>query len=254
MKNLISSFFVALSLYSKIPVPHTEWNEKTMKYALGFLPVIGLFVGGIEYLWLQIAQQYGLQTIFYAAVAMLIPIVITGGIHLDGFVDTTDALSSYGNIEKRLEILKDPHVGAFGVMYLCALMIFQLGIYAQFYAQPIYAANMIFIYAFARTIGGSIIVWLKCAKNSGLARTFADGSNKKVLRVVLFIEAVILLLFMAKISLIFAIIAIVISILTFPFYKRFCYKNFGGITGDLAGFYITTCETVLLIFMSFNTI
>ncbi len=50
----------------------------------------------------------------------LIPVWITGGIHLDGYADTCDALSSYGDREKKLEILKDPHCGAFAVIRLCS--------------------------------------------------------------------------------------------------------------------------------------
>ena len=55
-----------------------------------------------------------------AAGFALIPVWITGGIHLDGYADTCDALSSYGDREKKLEILKDPHCGAFAVIRLCS--------------------------------------------------------------------------------------------------------------------------------------
>ena len=44
------------------------------------------------------------------------PIIITGGIHMDGFLDTQDALGSYQPRERRLEILKDSHAGAFAII------------------------------------------------------------------------------------------------------------------------------------------
>ncbi len=55
-----------------------------------------------------------------AAGFCLIPVWVTGGIHLDGYADTCDALSSYGDTAKKLEILKDPHCGAFAVIRLCS--------------------------------------------------------------------------------------------------------------------------------------
>ena len=112
--RFLGSLAVALSMYSKIPVPTVDWNEKNMKYAMCFFPVAGVVTGALEY-----AAGYALLTwtdcgsLFFAAVMTMIPVLVTGGIHLDGYADTMDALSSYGDREKKLEILKDPHTGAF---------------------------------------------------------------------------------------------------------------------------------------------
>ena len=55
-----------------------------------------------------------------AAGFCLVPVWVTGGIHLDGYADTCDALASYGDTAKKLAILKDPHCGAFAVIRLCS--------------------------------------------------------------------------------------------------------------------------------------
>ena len=62
----------------------------------------------------------------------IIPILITGGFHIDGFMDTQDAINSYKPREKKLEILKDPHIGAFAVISLLAYSIFWAGAMALF--------------------------------------------------------------------------------------------------------------------------
>ena len=117
--RFLSSLAVALSMYSKIPVPTVDWNEKNMKHAMCFFPVVGVVTGALEY-----AAGYVLLTdtecgsFFFAAVMTLIPILVTGGIHMDGFADTMDAISSYGDREKKLAVLKDPHTGAIAVRWL----------------------------------------------------------------------------------------------------------------------------------------
>lgn len=247
MKNLIAGFCVAFSLYSKIPMPRVEWTSSTMKYALSFLPLVGAAVGGLELLWLQLALRWGLEGLLYAAVAVLLPVVITGGIHLDGFTDTTDALCSYGDREKRLQILKDPHVGAFGVMYVVGLLLLQGGLYAQLYAVPALAPVLALSFPFARTIGGGAIVWLPCAKDSGLARTFADGSDKIPVRLALAVQLLLCLLLMLDCSPMAAIAVLALCAVLLPVYRSFCLRTFGGVTGDLAGFAITLTETLILL-------
>ena len=246
IKNLWSGLCVAFSLYSKLPTPKTEWNRDTMKYAMSFLPLVGLLVGLLEWGWLALAQRYALEPLFYGAVAALLPFFITGGIHMDGFTDTADALCSYGDREKRLEILKDPHVGAFGVMYVAALLVLQLGLYAQLFAATALAPVLAVSFAFARTVGGGAIVWLPCAKNSGLAHTFAEGSDKRPVRAALLIEGLACLVWIADVSLPCALGLCVLTAVLAPLYRRFCLRVFGGVTGDLAGFAITLTETLLL--------
>ena len=52
--NLIRSFFIAFSMYSKIPMPRTDWTKESMRYAMCFFPVIGAVIGGLLYLWIYL--------------------------------------------------------------------------------------------------------------------------------------------------------------------------------------------------------
>ena len=119
--RFFSSLAVALSMYSKLPVPTVDWNEKNMKYAMCFFPGGGVVTGAFEYAAVYVLLRYtDCGSLFFAAVMTLIPVLVTGGIHMDGFADTMDALSSYGDREKKLAILKDPHTGACCGIWLCA--------------------------------------------------------------------------------------------------------------------------------------
>ena len=104
-------------MFSALPMPQFDWNEKNMRYALCAFPLVGVVCGA---LWC-ICGVLPLPAAARAAGFCLVPVWVTGGIHLDGYADTCDALSSYGDTAKKLEILKDPHCGAFAVIRLCKI-------------------------------------------------------------------------------------------------------------------------------------
>ena len=113
---VLQTIAVAFAMFSAVPVPQFGWNEKNMRYALCAFPLVGLLCG---VLWC-VCGVLPLPAPARAAGFCLVPVWVTGGIHLDGYADTCDALASYGDREKKLEILKDPHCGAFAVIRLCS--------------------------------------------------------------------------------------------------------------------------------------
>lgn len=115
--NVLKSFVIAMAMYSKIPMPKVEWEEKSMRYALCFFPVVGIVEGAVLYfIWRLFSHYLGMDGMLAAAVYTVLPVLITGGIHVDGFLDTMDALSSYQERTRKLEILKDSHTGAFAII------------------------------------------------------------------------------------------------------------------------------------------
>ena len=116
--SIIKSMVIAFSMYSKIPMPHLELDEKDMKYVMGFFPLIGLITGTLVYGWIYAGEILYVPDISRTLVLIILPVIITGGIHVDGYMDTCDALNSYGDREKKLAILKDSHIGAFAVIKL----------------------------------------------------------------------------------------------------------------------------------------
>ena len=115
---------MSLGMFSSIPCPYRPWNEKARHLMLVFLPVVGLVIGllwyGIYFLMDKINVPLQLQS----AVLALYPFIITGFIHLDGFMDTADAILSRRPLEEKLRILKDPHTGAFAVISVAILFVF----------------------------------------------------------------------------------------------------------------------------------
>lgn len=101
--DLFGSFVIACSMYSRIPMPQVDWTENRMKYAMCFFPLIGVIMGAA--LWLTALIGENVHTLeegslLWAVMGTILPLLITGGIHLDGYLDVTDARSSYGDRRK----------------------------------------------------------------------------------------------------------------------------------------------------------
>ena len=114
--NGLYSLLIAVSMYSKFPVPTVNWTRERMGYVMCWFPVVGVIEGLALWFWQWAGGRLGFTAAGSALVAAALPLIVTGGIHMDGFLDTMDAIHSYGDREKKLEILKDPHVGAFAVI------------------------------------------------------------------------------------------------------------------------------------------
>ena len=243
--RLLNSLAIAISMYSKIPVPTVDWNEKNMKYAMCFFPVVGVITGILQFgIGYALLEYTSCGKFFFAAVMSLIPVLVTGGIHLDGYADTIDAISSYGDREKKLQILKDPHTGAFAVIGLCVYFVAVLALWseAESYMLPIAACT----YPLSRSLSGISVVSFRAAKNSGLLRTFQDGAQRRRVRIVLILWAAACGAGMVCLAPVPGGIALGAALLVFLHYFCLSRKQFGGTTGDLAGYFLQICELAIL--------
>ena len=120
-------------MFSKIPMPRADWTKENMKYMFCFFPFIGTVIGGLTMLVAYLGLRFGYQPGFVTAVLVLVPVFATGGIHVDGLLDTSDALSSWQERSRRLEILKDSHAGAFAVITAAVYFIAWYGAYSQLF-------------------------------------------------------------------------------------------------------------------------
>ncbi|MDD3218530.1 MAG: adenosylcobinamide-GDP ribazoletransferase [Lachnospiraceae bacterium] len=251
MKKWINSFKISFSMYSKIPMPQSEWTKENMRYVMCFFPCIGVVIGALIQLWLLTAQKLplanGSQSLLSAIVLLLIPVLVTGGIHLDGFLDTQDAMSSYQERERRLEILKDPRAGAFAIISGIVYFLIYLGINSELIAIDGSEGSKIWwiisiSFIMTRAFSGLAIVTFKLAKNTGLAAAFSDGAQKNVVKIWMIVYIVLAAAVCLWISPVYGAACVITALAVFWYYRHLSYKNFGGITGDLAGWYVQVCE------------
>lgn len=253
LKNIVKAFIVAFSVYSKIPMPGFKWESKDMQYSLCFFPFVGALIGGVEWALFCVTRDTQIPLLFSVMVAMAIPLIITGGIHIDGFMDTCDALHSYQPKERKLEILKDPHIGAFSVICLLIYSLLALGFMSVINDEKAVAICCV-NFTLARVCSGFSVITMKSAKNDGMLYTFASVASKKIVLFVLGIELAACAIANIIIGGLFGIIALVVAGLIYVWYYLKSKKEFGGITGDLAGYFVSVEELAVVIVMGFMCI
>ncbi len=255
MKNIFQSLAIAFSMYSTIPMPQFIWKKENMNYALCFFPLIGLIIGGLVYGWFFLAQLLSLNMVLTACGATLIPLAITGGIHMDGFCDTVDALSSHASWEKKQEILKDPHVGTFAILGSMAYFLLSFSLWTQYEPTSITLFLLCFSFALSRCLSGILVVTIRSARQEGLVATFSQLADKKLSAIILFIQASVYLALLIWISPSLGILLFLAAGLSVLYSLRVIQKDFGGMSGDLAGYFLQLCElSFLLAIVSYQLI
>ena len=241
--KVINSIIIAFAMYSKVPMPKADWKKENMRYVMCAFPLVGALLGGLMIGLLALSNAMEMGQGIRTALFVVFPILFTGGIHLDGFMDTSDALGSWQEKERRLEILKDSHVGAMAVIGAISLCLLNWGIWWELTDDMIVTASIGFF--ISRVLSGFAVATFPCAKDSGLAATFQSGADQKMTRVVLAIEFVLGVALVFWWNPVFAMAMLFAVVVSFAWYYLMAKKMFGGITGDLAGWFLQVCECMM---------
>ena len=246
MKGMIwKSAIAAFSMYSKIPMPQSEWDEESTRYLLCWFPAVGLVIGVASCALMQILSRLGAGPLLTGTLLAALPILLTGGIHMDGFLDTVDARASCATREKKLSILKDPHVGAFAVIFCVLYLLVSAGAWSAVTWRSMQIMALAF--PMERALSALLAFRLPDAREGGsLARLKKDAASKKV-SFILLVELAVLAAAMLVTSWKLAAVAIVIFALTSRYYRLSTDKNFGGVTGDTAGWFLQSSELAVLL-------
>lgn len=243
--KLFKAFAACFSTYSRIPMPVIDLDSDDMKYAMIFFPFIGAFIGILEYLLYFICINKDLPKLFFSLISLAIPIMVTGGIHLDGFMDTMDAFSSYGDREKKLNIMKDPNTGAFAVIKVSLYFIVFVAFAMLVNEKGLLLFSMSFI--ISRVMSGVSVSTIKSAKSNGMLHSLKEKNSEKVVLFVLTIMGIISAGVLIINNILSGCVAVISMILFYFFYRNKCLKELDGITGDTSGFYLCMSELILVI-------
>lgn len=246
----VNSFLIAFSMYSRIPVPQPDWERSSMDYVMCYFPFVGTVLGALAWLCFQGGRLLGLSPLLLGAVLTALPLWISGGIHMDGYMDTRDALASCGDKEKKLAILKDSHTGAFAVMGCGLYLLLSFGTWCA--VKPGQGLLCVCLgYTVSRTLSGlSVLCFPKAKKSGSYVTMFAKRASKG--RAVLFLA---LLLVLEGVLLLWlggwrGGLSAAAAAAVFGWYYYMSRKQFGGITGDLAGYFVQLCELAVLLAMA----
>lgn len=246
MKSYVNGLILSIQFFTIIPIrkeiPLSTINVERM---IQMFPLLGLFQGLLfSSLVYTLYEWTVLSTFAVAFFLWLLTIVITGGFHLDGWIDTSDAFFSYRDQNKRLAIMSDPKVGAFGVLSVIVLLVARLFfIVDMFYvADPPYLL-LIVLPIFGKMFMGLVICRVPVAKQEGLGYLFQKSHRRSTF----YIYVIFLLLFIYLFRFDWIILCLMIGLLfiVYLFLRKSIVRNFGGVTGDVAGAAVEGMELLL---------
>lgn len=258
----MNSFLIGLQFLTRIfVVKQTVWTEKSFGESVKFFPavgaVLGIFCAGIVGVFNFLTA--GNLPLLTGAIGFSALILLTGGIHCDGLMDSVDGLFSGREREKILQIMKDSRAGSFGVVSMilvAALDIASLSELAKFSTAAICAA------IFSSPIIGRLMMVATIgifpyARREGMGKAFAQFTTRKT---ILF-AAVQTMIFLALLNFfdvkffVTALLATLGAALVTWRFANFSTEKIGGVTGDIYGAVTTLSETcVLIIFAVSNSI
>ena len=235
----IRAFSHALQFLTRLPAPPIGVFDPAdlSRSALWFSP-IGVLVGTIvaAALWVGALASPWIG----ALLALIAWVWVTGGLHLDGLGDVADALgAAHRSPERFIEVLRDPHIGAYGTMAIVLQLIAKLVLLAAIASPPAFAA-VVLIAAWARW---GALVWgaLLPPLATGSGERFAWHIDKRGMAIE---GAILALLSLWLAPVLLGALLIVAAIAAYWKYRL------GGITGDCLGAGIELTEAMLLLLIA----
>ena len=255
MNKYFKSFLMAISMFTIIPLPRYEWDDEGGKNILKFYPLIGLIIGLIWYGVFKLFNLLNASIMVTSAITLITPFILTGMLHLDGYMDVCDALLSRRDKQEKLRILKDPHTGAFAVISVVMLFIVNFSAINTIISNTTIlnynsALGLILIPIISRSLMGYLLISKESMKGSSLGAFFKRGTgdvDKVILLTSLLISSLILIF-------IFGIYGLIISLgmnLISLYFVNNAIKEFDGMSGDSAGYGLVIAETVGILILSF---
>ena len=242
MKLALTAFFMAWGMFWMIPCPVKWWDERARIGMLLFLPVIGAMIGAVWALCAYLCERFAAGCITAAALTV-IPYILNGFIHLDGYMDCADAVLSRRDLETRRKILKDSHVGSFAVVALVVLFLAEYSVFSGYtLGKKVWLLPL--VCAAPRALCACAVLMIKPMPGSSYERMFSGGvpTSAKVMAACLLLTVTVFPLLLGRVGLC-AFIGALGAYLTIAY----IHHDLQGMSGDVSGAGTTVGELCALI-------
>ncbi|MBA7716009.1 Adenosylcobinamide-GDP ribazoletransferase [subsurface metagenome] len=242
------NLLIALQFLTRAPGKKYSKDEKRLGKSMAYFPIVGLILGGI-----LVLVNWGFSILLAPLVAdaltIIALIILTGALHIDGFIDTIDGLSGGKSREEILKIMKDSRVGAFGIVGIVSLIMLKLVLLHEMPLEIKRGAILLFpvMGRWAMVVASSLSVY---ARKRGTGKAFVNYCGRKELVVASLITLMIAggFLKILGLELFFFILALILLLM------RFISKRINGMTGDTLGAINEIIEvgSLFILFLLFN--
>ena len=240
---------MSFGMFCALPQPFPVWDERAAHLVLPCLPLVGGLIGALWWGLATLVTGSGIHAMLASAVAALTPFLASGFLHLDGYMDTSDALLSCRPLEDKLRILKDPHTGAFAVIMLAVLFVLQFAAAYAVIEQGRQLALLLCIPILSRCCAALSLLCLKATSQSVYAKMFTQNTTRghQLCILCIALAGMALSYFMARSDGLLVAASVAAG---FAGAMTWAYKALRGVSGDLAGFALVTGELCGLVAMA----
>lgn len=237
----MNSFLFALGHLSRLPVPAIPFKEESLGRSTAFFPLVGLVFGAILAIFWWLAGQLFSPPVIAAMIVVGL-VILTGGIHLDGFMDSADGLFSGRSTERKLEIMRDSRVGAFGVLAVICLFLLKFSLLQSFPGTVMFKV-LLLTPVLSRWGMAYAIFTFPYARPEGLGKLYAVYTGKRELLLASFIAVAIAGFTLGPVGLWLMALSGVLTL----FLGKVIAGELGGLTGDTYGAINEILEVIILL-------
>ena len=235
MRSLRIAFGLMTTLPVKLP---DDWSAGDSGRASVWYPLVGLVIGALTWLVWK-----GAMSVFPSLVAGILTLVawvaLTGGLHLDGLADCCDGLLASASADRRLEIMKDPHLGAFGGIGLILVLLL----------KGTALATLTPATSFGILLAASLARWcilpaslLPLARPGGMGADFASGFRRSFIYIGALLPFGLALVLGTR-----GVISLLAGLAATAVVLWLAKSRIGGVTGDVFGMVVEVVETAVLL-------
>jgi adenosylcobinamide-GDP ribazoletransferase len=243
-KGLITDFTTSLAFCTRLPLVHSAFAEGAdIARASWAFPLVGAVVGLLGGLVCWIAASLGLHPFLSGVLALGTTMFATGCLHEDGLADTADGLGGGATPQRKMEIMRDSGIGAYGAAALTLSMMLRAGAIASLAGPGLMAAALFAAHAGSRAVLPALMRIVPPARADGLsAQAGRPPLNSVVAAALIGMVALIIGLGFSGALIAAALVAIATYII-----GRLCITQIGGQTGDVLGAVEQVGEILILL-------
>jgi adenosylcobinamide-GDP ribazoletransferase len=245
---MINAFFFALTFLTRLPSPvPVIYSDELPSKSMVFYPVIGTIIGLI-----LIFLDYFFSLIFASTISnilLLISLVyLTGGLHLDGFIDTVDGIFSGRERDRMLVIMQDSLIGSFGAIAIVLLLLLKYNLFKEL-SGSVRFPLLLLMPSISRYLVLIVVYKYPLAASSKLGRGFNYYLTKKeIISASIYLTVLCFLVsFIFSLNLYIEVFIVLFTYLIVILISNYVNKKLTGLTGDIYGAIIEISEVVILL-------
>lgn len=247
MKSWTADLAASLGFLTRLPVPE-GLPSASLAEAMRSFPLVGAVIGGLCGLLLAGLAWTGLPELAAAGLALAAVALLTGGLHEDGLADTADGFGGGRDRDHKLAIMRDSHIGTYGVMALVLGLLVKAAALGALAPGP--ATTLIALLAATGSFSRALIVWLMAstppARSDGVAHGVgqpADFTARTALLLGVLISGLLILITQGLVPM---LVILGVGALTAGLFRFLAMRQIGGHTGDTCGALQFLVETAMI--------